>query len=111
MLSHLLTVLRFGVSQGSLLGPLLFTVYTAPLQIPMETHCIQYHRSADDLQVYITYFPYLPDDRERAVKQLTDLISMTWHSIVIEIVSRKLNLNGIKAVCLSSEPSPTKEVW
>ena len=84
--------LRFGAPEGSVLGPVLFTVSTAPLQILMEKHCVQYHKSADDLQGYVTDSPNLPDARERTVKQLTDFID----NIVAWMISGKLKLNGIK---------------
>ena len=84
--------LRFGVLEESDLGPLLFTVSTAPLQILMKKHSVQYHKSADDLQVYVTDSPSLQDDRERAAKQLTDFID----DVVTWMISRKLKLNGSK---------------
>ena len=78
--------LRFDVPQGSVLGLLLFMVYTAPLQILMKKHCVQYHKFADDLQAYVTYSPNRLGDHEHAVKQLFDLIN----DVVACTISRKL---------------------
>ena len=47
--------LSFGVPQGSVLGPLLFTPYTTPLSSPVSGHAIPHHLYADDSQLYVSF--------------------------------------------------------
>jgi hypothetical protein len=46
------TPLRFGVPQGSVLGPLLFLLYTADVAAIAERHSVSVHSYADDTQLY-----------------------------------------------------------
>ena len=47
--------LSFGVPKGSVLGPLLFTLYTTPLSSLVSGHAIPHHLYADDSQLYVSF--------------------------------------------------------
>ena len=72
-----------GVRQGSVLGPILLTMYTKPLSAIIDSHSIIHHSFADDLQLQMSAPP--------------DGISELLHSI-------QLCMSDVKALATANMP-------
>ena len=84
--------LKCGVPQGSVLSPVIFTLYTAPTQRIIRKHGVKHNKYADDIKLYVEYDPAVPVAREEAIRRLEACIKeiRIWMSI------RMLKLNDDK---------------
>ena len=84
-------LMKTGVSQGSILGPILFLIYTIELYYVLESLRNSYHSNADDSQIYFIF-----ESISEAEKKLGVIVNKVdeW------MQSRRPKLNSDKTECI-----------
>lgn len=98
--------LKTGVPQGSVLGPLLFSIYLLPLGDIQRKHAVDYHGYADDSQLQARFNPKNPDSLTQAIHRLERCVD----DIFIWMVTNKLKLNEAKTEFMVIVPPCRKQV-
>ena len=94
-LSHKLS-LKYGVPQGSVLGPLLFTMYLRPLGDILRNNGVEFHLYADDVQLYYSFNPKSSSSLQNAILLIEKCVS----EVNVWMIKNKLLMNEQKTESL-----------
>ena len=85
-------LLNSGIPQGSVLGPILFTIYTAPIGDICRNNHIEFHLYADDTQIYLSFKPSISNSKLNCIAR----IEKCTNKINIWMTQNLLKLNSDK---------------
>ena len=67
--------LQYGIPQGSVLGPILFMIYTIPIGAIARWYNFEIHIYADDTQLYVFFKMKDPTSQQEALHTLQSCIA------------------------------------
>ncbi len=90
----------FYIPQGSVLGPIFFTIYTLPLGDIIRKHGVCFHFYADDTQLYLAFDPLHPSAKQSSISTMEACLN----EIKMWMLQNKLKLSDGKTDFLQFHP-------
>ena len=100
-------ILKQGVPQGNVPGPILFTLYTSPLGDSCREHDVSFQSYADDQQIYLSFSPIQPCGKDKCLQSLGACIS----DIHLWMRTNLLKLNDDKTELIVLGPDNSLVKW
>ncbi len=98
------TSMTCGVPHGSILGPLLFSLFLLPLSEIMRKNQIAYHSYADDTQIYLALSPNDYSSIDSLCQCIDEINGLTEINISVSLLTA-INVNVWLYQCMSGNQS------
>jgi hypothetical protein len=96
-------LLKYGVPQGSILGPLFYLLYTKEIEDIIQNHGLKAHIYADDCSVYVPFVPQKQQNVEEQFKRCFCDLQNWMKSSFLKLNSDKTMLKVFKPNSINQE--------